>query len=180
MNDVRHGFRDQYAWFWSRHGHLGDFAGRIPEIVLGRVVAVTLCDSGGLVLSPDELVAGWTSDGIVAFSPIVTDPKILPTCGWDEWYVLDVRRELPELDVFVNYGGLTPSSAPLGPLDPTWDRGAAEERVRFETERAEQFWCQLLSIRPIAFLAEGDALTCVTCDDRLLDEVLAAMRRAPS
>jgi hypothetical protein len=180
MNGFRYGSRGDYGWYWSPNGRLADLVDSIPEIVLGRVVAVTSCDSGPLVLSPDELAAGWTSDGVVAFSPIITDPEILPTCEWDEWYVFDVRRELPKVDVFVNDGGFTPSPAPLGPLDPTWDRDAAEEAFRFENERAERFWCQLLSIRPIAFLAEGDALTCVTRDDELFDKVLAAMRRASS
>jgi hypothetical protein len=109
----------------------------------------------------------------------VAKVETLPIGEYDEWYVFESQRVLPELHVFVNYLDFTPSPAPLAEADPTWDRLAAEEALRYTRERAESFWRQLLSIRPKTFLAEGETLTCVTNDERLVPNVLAAIGGAP-
>ena len=135
----------------------------------------------GVAFGAAALAQGLTAAQALAMSalvfaaPFMVPSGQLPTGEWDEWYVLDAPRRLGGLHVFVNYGDFTPSPAPLGGLDPTWDRVAAGQTLRHSQERAERFWTQLLSLRPRAYLAEADTLTCVTNDDTLFAAVGAAL-----
>jgi hypothetical protein len=98
----------------------------------------------------------------------------LPLGGWDEWYVFPDQRRLPKLHVFVNYGNFTPNPHPdLSTLNPTWDRVAAREAQRHSMEQTERFWKQIGEAKPTAFLAEGDALSCVIGSETLFARVLA-------
>ena len=173
-----HGRHDGYHWLWSAEGRLSEVLQAVPELVLGQIVAVTALDSGPFRPSADDVVAGWTVERDVAFSPRIRDVPQLPLDQWDEWYVLAERRVLPALHVFVNYGNFTPDpEPPLRHLEPTWDRIAAVEEQRLAKEQAERFWHQLLAVQPAAFLAQGDTLTCVIASETLFTKVLAVVGR---
>jgi len=175
MNGLHHGTREGYVWFWSPHASLRMLLDAVPELVLGRVVAITAFESGPFRVTEHERAQGWTNVGDVAYSAPVSDPRALPLGEWDEWYVLNTRRELRDPHVFVNYFDFAPEAADLSEMDPTWDRAVAEEMLRYRRQRAERFWQQLVTIQPIAFLAEGHALTCVAADEMLFPRILAAI-----
>jgi hypothetical protein len=159
------GQRGLYRWLWSREGRLRDLVQRVPELVRGCFVVVSSFDSGPLRLAPEEAAAGWYSDGRLALSPKVEDIDLLPLGEWDEWYVFDAPPELSEIEVFVNYGDFSPDpDRRLGPQGIGWGRRGAEEALRFSLERTERFWSQLEAMSPEAFLAENDAMICVTRD----------------
>ena len=80
--------------------------------------------------------------------------------------------------IFVNDGIFTPDPRPaLRELEATWDRITALEAQRLAMEHAEWFWHQPCSVQPAAFLARGDALTCVIASEPLFALVLAVVER---
>ena len=49
-----------------------------PEIALWKYIAITSFDSGPLVLTNEEIAAGWESRGNIAYSPKIQDIASLP------------------------------------------------------------------------------------------------------
>ena len=178
MDDIRHGSRDGFWWVWSRDSRLSDVLAAVPELVVGKIVAVTSFDSGPLSLTEEDLRRGWTARGSVALSPVVQSADQLSMGEWDEWYVLDEAMPLPELAVFVNFDGFTPSPMRVPDVDATWCKAAAADLLRSREELANAFWSQISAVRPFAFIAEGDSFTCVVSDEKLARKVLAAMEAA--
>jgi hypothetical protein len=171
-----HGYRDSYRWISSPNGNMWRLLEAVPDLVMGHVVAVTSFDHGALSPTESEGCAGWTANEGIAWSPEIARLEQLPLAGWDEWYVFDERSELRELEVFVNDAGFHPD--PSQPdTDATWCRRLFGEALRQQRERAESFWCQLQRLQPLAYLASGDTLTCVTRDDNLAARVLVALNR---
>jgi len=90
-----------------------------PDVMLGKYIAITSIDSSPLVLTGEEIAAGWETRGKIAYSPKNHNIKSLPRAGWDEWYIFDnpadlgtshleenvfeVPQEQGHLSVFVNY-----------------------------------------------------------------------------
>jgi hypothetical protein len=171
---LRHGKQDGYGWVCSVGGRLEQVLERVPELVVGRTLAVTACDSGFLIPTPLEIDAGWMTRADVAFSPVIEDLGMAPICGWDEWYVLDQRRHLGSLRVFVNSSGFAP--APVQPaLGYGWDESVAAALHQRRLHQAAEFWCQLRSVRPLSFIANGDNLIVATRLQGLHAKVLAAL-----
>src|SRR4029077_14052595 len=75
---------------YERH----DLITSCPQVVLGKYTAVTSFDSGSLVPNEDEILAGWQGRGGIAYSPKVESVEKLPHDLYDEWYVLDIPRDL--------------------------------------------------------------------------------------
>jgi hypothetical protein len=150
------GTRGDYEWLVSSHT-LDDLLWTCPQVVLGRRIAVTSCDSGPLPLNDVEKAAGWESRNDIAYIPTVTTVDGLPHDQYDEWCVFEkppdhLGRLVPpetnifevapckrEVHVFVSFGGrvLTPEMKDLAAL----------------------FWQQLDWIRPESYIADGDFLT---------------------
>lgn len=171
------GTRGGYQWLWSKNGMLRGLIERVPDLVTGKVVAVTSFDSGPLQLTDPDLATGWRSEGGVAYSPPLEDASTLPLAGWDECYVLDALKALPTVEVFVNYGDFNPNpDRQIEPQGPGWDRLGAEEALRHSLERTERFWAQLVGLDATSYLAENDAMICVTKDVAAFDRALAYAR----
>jgi len=93
---VNTGSHGGYQWLVAHH-HLADLLGLCPEIVLGKYIAVTSCDSGPLILNTQELATGWESRKGIAYSPRVLDVDTLPREQFDEWYLFQDPFDLGEL-----------------------------------------------------------------------------------
>jgi len=107
-----------YEWLVSDQQF--DLLQLCPEIALGKYIAITSFDSGPLVLTNEEIAAGWESRGNIAYSPKIQDIASLPRAEYDEWYifggpidlgtshleqnVFEVPQEQGHVSVFVNYG----------------------------------------------------------------------------
>lgn len=170
---LRHGKQHGYGWVCSPGHRLEQVLERVPELVVGRTLAVTACDSGSLKPTPLEIGAGWTMRAGIALSPVIEDIGIVPVCGWDEWYVLDQRRHLENLEVFVNVSGfeLVPNRQALG---HGWDESAIHSLHQQQLHRAARLWSQLHRVKPVSFIANGDNLTIATRWPGLYRKVLAA------
>src|SRR5688572_15983583 len=165
------GARDGYRWHQSAQHFLHELLEHVPSLVVGRYVAVTSFDSGPLQLGDDERRGGWTSTDGVAYSPRITDPREIPSDGYDEWYVFRSPIRLAKSEVFVNYGDFSLQSARpiLNQLAPTWDRPLATHQHDWVAACQERFWNQLVRLQAETYLAEGDNLICVTRNEETLD-----------
>jgi len=98
------GKHGDYRWFQSPNGFLSGLIRRVPQLVIGRFVAVISFDSGPFRPSEHEVQLGWTSVDEVAYSPRVTAPEDLPYDQYDEWYVFSHPTTVGSPEDFVNYG----------------------------------------------------------------------------
>jgi len=143
-----------------------------PKVVLGKYVAVTSIDSGQLLPTEKETVAGWQSRGKIAYSPKIEHADELPREGWDEWYIFknptdlgtsylqenifEVPRGAGHLSVFVNYG-FAPHQAEMESL-------------------ATLFWQQIEWVCPESYVADNDYLSFVSMNKALFASVHDAVK----
>jgi hypothetical protein len=122
-------------WSYDWDPSLNDLLNVVPEIALGKRVAITSCDSGPYRLFPEDLAKGWTMEGDISLSPPVSTINELPTPGFDEWYVYDdVPTTYPKTN-FVNRLGFSP-------LDK-------------DSEETDMFWSQIEEVQPLHVLGAG-------------------------
>ncbi len=164
------GSQGSYQWLVTDENF--DLLELCPEIVLGKYVAVTSIDSGQLVPSDKETVAGWQSRAKIAYSARIENAEDLSREGWDEWYIFttptdlgtshlaenifEVPQEQGHVSVLVNYGFA---------LHPP-------ERAKL----ADLFWPQMARIHPESYVADNDFLTFVTMNEVLFAGVRDAVK----
>jgi hypothetical protein len=143
-----------------------------PEIVVGKYVAITSLDSGPLILTAKETIAGWQSRGGIAYSPQISNVEDLPRAGWDEWYifespadlgvshlgenVFEVPQEQRHVSVLVNYC-------------------IALHQPGME-DLATLLWQQIAWIRPESYVADNDYLNFVSMNKTLFAKVYEAVK----
>lgn len=169
------GEHNGWRWFESAQGHLGQVLAAVPELLVGRFVAVTAFDSGPLELSETEMKSGWTRQGEVAISPRVEDATLVPRGGYDEWYVFSTQPPALDIEIFVNYGGFTLGCVTPSQSDPTWDRRLESQQVEAREAQQVRFWSQLQTIMPDVYLAEGDNLIVVARDVELIERLATSL-----
>jgi hypothetical protein len=143
-----------------------------PDVALGKYIAITSFDSGPLVLTNEEIAAGWESRGNIAYSPKIRDIVSLPRAEYDEWYifggpvdlgtshigenVFEAPQEQGHVSIFVNYG------FSLHPPE--------------RTSLATLFWPQMARIRPESYVSDNDYLTFVSANKILFASVHHAVK----
>ncbi len=121
-------------WTEEWDPNLTDLLRLAPELVLGRRVAITSCDSGPYVPSEHELDAGWRVVETTAISKEVAQLEELPTPGFDEWYVFDSPPQVVPLRNHVNQYNFS---------------------VLDESDASELFWEQIRNTQPFHVLGAG-------------------------
>lgn len=150
------GEKEGYYWLSVRTDArlLGQTVKNVPALFLGKVVAITLFDSGPLTPGDDEIAMGWHRTGDVLWTTSIKDPAVLPYAGWDEWYVFDKEKELPKFDVLTNYSSFRLDDlAAVLRENPNWDKSVLD----FDMKLQDTFWRQVKILQPLSFLAENDA-----------------------
>jgi hypothetical protein len=132
--------------------NLGDLIRQLPELVLGRHVAIAWSDSGSYYLSAHEIADGWHRVGDFAISPLITDIAQLPTPGFDEWYIFEHLPDCATLSRFSTAIAFAPF-ADFGMADP--------------------FWSQVQELQPMHALHGGVDLLLITQDAAMLESVAA-------
>jgi hypothetical protein len=156
------GTQGDYNWLAShrQESHLAKVLRACPQLVLGKFVAILSFDSGPLTPTPEEIKAGWSSDGRIMYSPRITDASTIPFEHYDEWLIFpNETHVLPELEVFINWGAFSLADEPNG-----------------HPELRERLWSQLARIGPESYVAEGDYFLLATSDDLLFERAAAAVR----
>jgi hypothetical protein len=129
--------RDGYwiiQWSDGWDPSLADILQSVPELVCGKRIAITSCDSGPYVPTSDEITMGWRFTGVTAISIEITQPAELPMPGFDEWYVFDsAPQNLPTCN-YVNRFGFS---------------------VLDESDGTTSFWEQIAKTQPLHALGAG-------------------------
>ena len=147
---------------------LGRLITEIPRTAVGKVVAITSFDSGPTTPSKDEKARGWHCVGDVLWTSCIEDPLDLPFADWVEWYIFGEERDLPGLQVLVNYGDFRLDDPQvILKANPTWDRYLFDTQLKLQ----QVFWRQLSEFRPLSFVAEGDHFNFATQDPALGEDV---------
>jgi hypothetical protein len=121
-------------WSEAWDPSLTDLLQAAPELVVGKQVAITSCDSGPYVPSDEQLKSGWSRCETIAISKAITQLTELPVPGFDEWYVYDsAPLNCPKLNHVNRYGF------------SIFDNGAI----------AESFWEQIRKAEPLHILGTG-------------------------
>jgi hypothetical protein len=175
--DVITGVKSAYQWLEADH-NFDSFLALCPQVFEGKHLAITAVDSGSFIPSEADLVAGWRTDGNIAYSPLLRLIGDLPNhcysrdCGpFDEWYVFGSPVELGEL---CNDNVFTAEIAPgrvfafvnfnFRPSDP---------KIQ---EITDLFWRQIEWMQPESYLAEvADCLIFATANKTLFASVHAAL-----
>jgi hypothetical protein len=163
---IHSGRHDDYFWLASDspRAHLPVVLASCPELVVGRFVAITSFDSGPLTPSDEERAAGWTFDGRVMYSPRITAATPVPHEQFDEWLVFDEEtRELPELEVFINWGGFT--------------LAVEQEQPDHYRELRERLWAQLARVSAESYVGEGDRFLLASSNRAVFECALDAVKR---
>ena len=170
---IHTGSHGAYQWLVSEH-ELSDLLALCPEIVLGKHIAVTSCDSGPLVLNAQQLAIGWESRKGIAYSPRVLAVDALPREQFDEWYVFNDPFDL---------GALAPQrtnvfEARLSPdeVHPFVNFFAFALQSLESHGLVKLFWEQFDWIRPDTYIADGTCLTVVSADKSHFDPLLHRLR----
>jgi hypothetical protein len=158
------GNHNRYFWLESEDARLFDLLRICPQVVEGKYVVVTACDSGPLKLVEEERALGWTTQGPLAYSPKIERADWVPQGEYDEWYIFPAATRMDIPEVFVNDSGFTflDPGQQQKVLDPTWDREMHAEWREILSEKQSRFWRQLEAIRPETYVAEGNRLILVT------------------
>jgi len=129
--------RDGYhviQWRDDSHRSFVELLELAPELVCGKRVAITSCDSGPYAPSSDEVDAGWTRVGSTAISAEIDGPLELPAVGFDEWYIFD---EVPHV---------VPTRSHVNQFDFS---------LLDESDATESFWEQIGETHPLHVLGDG-------------------------
>jgi hypothetical protein len=167
------GRRGAYHWLSSRSHSLDDLLRRFPEAILGCYIAVTSFDSGPLVISEKQRIAGWTFRDGIAYSPLIQDASTIPHDGYDEWYAFSKPVDLGQLAS--REQNIFESELALEAVFPLVNYGGFAVHRTQAKELVEIFWKQIDRIRPSLYIADGDYLT-IACDDKeLFSEIVQAL-----
>ena len=121
-------------WSAAWDPSLADLIKVAPELVLGKRVAITACDSGPYVPSQDEMRMGWSAVKTTAISNEIVRPAELPAPGFDEWYVFDSMPQIIPKRNHVNLYGFS---------------------VLGDGHETGSFWEQVTSTQPLHVLGAG-------------------------
>jgi hypothetical protein len=173
------GTHREYEWIVA-DPNLDDLLRLVPEIVLGKYVAVTSIDSSPLIPTDEEREVGWESRGGIAYSPRITGVEVLPREGWDEWWVFE--KQIDDLGQLVSVTECNIFASPVS-------RGAVHALVNYNLglhlpemqPLIDIFWRQFDWIRPQSYLAENDSyLTVVSADKDLINATRHALQNLGS
>lgn len=154
MSDVKQKQRDLYwAIQWSEDAcqSLADLIRLAPELVYGKRVAITSCDSGPYRPTLDEVNAGWSLVGNTAISKKIEDPLELPAVGFDEWYVFDDSPNITPTQHHVNH----------------YDFSLFDE-----SDVTKSFWKQINETTPLHVLGDGAPNLFVVTRDRAIFDLV--------
>lgn len=144
----------------------------MPEIALGKYVAITSIDSGALALNETDRATGWQSRDRIAYSPKVQTIDSLPREGWDEWYI----SEKP-FDLGTSHLGENIFEVPHGPghISDFVNFGFAFHRDE-DHSLARLFWQQMEWIHPESYMSDNNFLSFATVNEPIFEKVHQAVK----
>ncbi len=120
---MRTGMRSGYwvvQWSEEWDPSLADLLAEVPELVLGRYVAIVSCDSSPYKPTAEEIVNGWEMTDDIAVTPMIKAVTDLPIPGFDEWYIHEQRPAVYVYQSFVNQYSFSPLDSDEKELNAFW------------------------------------------------------------
>ncbi|WP_085615080.1 MULTISPECIES: hypothetical protein [unclassified Pseudomonas] len=148
-----HGDYRTLDWNTGCDVNLGTIVRQLPQVVMGRYVAIAWSDSAQYNLSAAEIELGWECVGDLVLSPLITDIAQLPTPGFDEWHIFERMPDWTKLSKF---------------------RRAIAFQPFADGVEADEFWSQIEELQPEhALLGACPSLLLITRDEAIYERTLA-------
>ena len=161
-----------YQWLVSDDREF-DVLEHSSDLVLGKYVAITSFDSGPLQLTEEQKLAGWVSQGDIAYSPAIQNVDMVPREYFSEAYIFSAPTNLGML------------ADPKGNIfESEMQPGQVHTFVNFDfgfhdpgyAKLTHMFWQQLGWMKAESYLAENDYLVFVTANARVFASVYEGLR----
>src|SRR5208337_4277448 len=178
------GQRGEYQWLVSEQIDIHRLLEILPEVALGKCLAISLFDSGPLVPTDEERSKGWQVHGRLTVVPEVVVVGDLPSEQYDEWYLF-TSPTMPEIpETFANCGGFTlePPQVSLqfaraqASVGAQADLKMIQQAAEMQQELLDSFWAQMERVRPDTYIGDGDHFVFVTVNSLLFEKVQIAVR----
>jgi len=178
------GHRGEYQWLVSEQMDIHRLLKILPEVALGKCLAISLFDSGPLVPTDEERNKGWQVHGRLTVVPDVVDVRDLPSDLYDEWYLF-TSPTMPEIpETFTNCGGFTLEPPQVSQefaraqasVGAQADVKMIQQAAERQQELLDSFWAQMERVRPDTYIGDGDHFVFVTLNSLLFEKVQKAVR----
>ena len=153
------GINDNFYYMQSfdENDSIYKFYDLFKEHFIGKYVAITAFDSGPLIIANDESEIGWYNVEKVAFSPLIKQDTLVPSGGFDEWYIFnDVSSNFKPTEILVNFAEIKICNEAL----------TIQQKITYDI-----FWKEVKRNSPCMYLAEGGTLILATKDKKLFNKV---------
>lgn len=148
------GSHGAYRWLTTDQRGLHSFVQRCPQILVSKYIAVTSQDSGPLIVTDEEGLAGWQSRNDIAYSPQMQSVEKIPYgafTGFDEWYVFRSPFDLGQL----RHDNALESPMTPGHVSTFVNHFGFALHDPEAQDLLDLFWKQLEWIQPESFIADG-------------------------
>lgn len=165
---IKKGKHGVYIWFQVTNNFLTALIDAVPELVVGKYVAIASYEGERYRLRSEEIKAGWQQINDIALSPVISQASELPNNQFDEWYIFDRLTPFVIKESFINYGGFSLARRNLdNPFLPAAYKQQLSQGNDQGQDREARFWKQLEEVKPETYVAENDKLIVATRNPRL-------------
>jgi hypothetical protein len=148
------GSHGAYLWLTADQRDLQSFLQRCPRVLVGKYIAVTSQDSGPLIVTDEQRLAGWQSRNDIPYSPQMQSAERIrygACAGFDEWYVFQSPFDLGQL----RHDNVLESSMTPGHVFTFVNYFGFALHEPEAQNLLDLFWKQLGWIQPESFIADG-------------------------
>lgn len=171
-------------YFWielnSREFDLIALVKEIPDLIIGKYVAIVCNDGGAFIPTEEERLRGWYQKGEISFSPIMTSDELKEGVfeDYDQWCMFEKKAEFDKMTDYVNYGGFTliDRNNELEEIHPTWDKVGLKKDVEKTESLKREFWNEVENINPNCIVVNGDNFIFCSKDVKEIEKIIASVK----
>ncbi len=165
MIDFYFGQKGNYFWCETHELNLREFIEKYPRLFLGKFLIITCFDGSKYIPSEEELKLGWRNIGSYTYTEVISENTLQKRLSdnYDQWILLNEKKLIDPLIPFVNYTYFS-----IIDWESEFTHLECDEKEyinKYKLERkilVDQFWEQLESLNPEAFVSDGSKLIYVT------------------
>ncbi|GAL01283.1 hypothetical protein JCM19275_1321 [Nonlabens ulvanivorans] len=167
-----------YFWveFSSTEFDLISLVEQIPNLLIGKYLAIICFDGGIFVPTEEERLRGWNKIKQVSFSPILTKAELKGPIfeNHDQWCLFETKSEIESMTDFVNYGMFTLKNRDfeLDNIDPTWDKVALKNDLNQTEKLLRKFWLEMKELNPDNFILNGDNFIYCSKNEKEIERII--------
>ncbi|WP_339841372.1 hypothetical protein [uncultured Maribacter sp.] len=167
-----------YFWieFRSTEFDLISLVEQLPNLLIGKYLAIICFDGGTFIPTDEEKLRGWNKLNDVSFSPILTKEELSGPIfeTQDQWCLFENKTEIKSMTDYVNYGMFTlkDRNSELMTIDPTWDKSALNEEINHTEKFQRKFWLELIKLNPYNLILNGDNFIYCTKNEKEIEQII--------